>query len=99
MTPEKLDELAALQRVERLGEIDSVQRRRLEHLRTELAREGQETADDKSTLFTDESRRPQLDGTDWNDGNNAACRGEVAAIGLKYGLPLIKLAVESLLKG
>jgi hypothetical protein len=75
----------------------SAQRAELEQLRTELSREQRETADDPSTWLVDESKRPQLDGTDWNDFNNAMCRDEVKALGVKYGLPLIKLAVESLL--
>ena len=56
-----------------------------------------ELADDPRTL-ADESRRPNLDGTDWNDFNNAMCRDEVKQLGVKYGLPLLKLAVEALLR-
>ena len=55
-------------------------------------------ADNPKTLLVDESKRPQLDGTDWNDFNNAMCRAEVASMGMKYGLPLINLVVDSLLQ-
>lgn len=92
MTPEKRARLAVLQDKERevghgSGPSDAEQDE-LDALRTELAREGQETADDKSTPFTDESRRPQLDGTDWNDMNKAMACHEVEEA-LKRGLEVL----------
>lgn len=101
MTPEKRARLAVLQRaVVALGgrehlHPDTVVE--LETLERELALEQHEQGDDPKTWLVDESKRPQLDGADWNDFNNAMCRDEVKALGVKYGLPLIKLAVESLL--
>lgn len=90
MTPSKLARLKRLQELERTkgsgltgGEWDE-----LEQLRTELALEQQEKADDPTTLLTDESSRPQLDGTDWNDMNKAKACDEVEAV-LKRGLQVL----------
>lgn len=100
MDAESLSRFGDLQSaVRKLGgreQLTAAERAELERLERELAM-APEVADDKSTPFIDESRRPQLDGTDWNDFNNAMCREEAKQMGLKYGLPLVKLAVESLL--
>lgn len=42
-----------------------------------------EVVDDASTLFVDESRRPNLDGSDYNDTLKAMCCDEVEAVLLK----------------
>src|SRR5687767_12556718 len=73
MTPEKIKRLAELQEMERAhpSRIMLVSEAlELEQLRRELAM-APEVADDPSTPFADESKRPNLDGTDWNDMNKA----------------------------
>jgi hypothetical protein len=60
----------------------------LEVLERELAVEQQEKPDDPSTLLTDESRRPLLDGTDWNTMNKAKACDEVEAV-LRKGLKVL----------
>lgn len=64
MTPEKLRRLAALQACERIPDILPSERNELAALRRELAA-SPEVADNPATPFTDESWRPQLDGTDY----------------------------------
>lgn len=101
MTPEKLNHLAALQESERLGTLTEASAAYLEQLRRELAALP-EKADDPATLFTDESRRPRLDGTDWNDMNRAMCRDEVGnfvkmAVA-KFGAPLVEAAFAAAFK-
>ena len=55
-----------------------------------------ETADDPATPFVDESRRPQLDGTDYNVTLKAMCCDEAKTLALKYGLPLLQAVVAGL---
>ena len=98
MTPEKLARLAVLQDKERevghgSGPTDAEQDE-LDALRRELAM-APEVPDDKSTLFTDESSRPNLDGSDWNDMNEQRACDELVAIGLKLAATLGKaIAVD-----
>lgn len=75
-------ELGALQETERLGDLDLKGTARLHRLRTKLAMLP-EVEDDPKTLFTDESRRPQLDGSDYNDTLKAMTCSEVEAALLK----------------
>ena len=101
MTPDEIRELKSLQESERLGDLDLAGTARIHILRTALARE-YEKADDPATLLTDESRRPRLDGTDWNDMNHAMCRDEVGnfvkmAVA-KFGVPLVEAAFAAALK-
>lgn len=86
VTPEKLKRLAYLQQhpsyaltVDQHDELDALCR--------ELAM-APEVADDPKTLFTDESRRPELDGTDYNDRLKAMTCGEVEAV-LRKGLQVL----------
>lgn len=97
MTPEKNARLIELQQVP-WQELGAARIAELDALRRELAA-SPEVADDPATLFVDESRRPNLDGTDWNDANHAACRAEVEALALKWGAELLKVVVPLVLKG
>jgi hypothetical protein len=67
MTPFDLSSLGRFQQMVARGEaLSEAQQREFDALRRELAM-APEVADDPKTLFTDESRRPQLDGTDYLD--------------------------------
>lgn len=58
-----------------------------------------EVADDPRTLFTDESRRPLLDGTDWNEHNRKMACDEVANFAkmlvARFGVPLAEAALQA----
>lgn len=94
MTPEKLARLAQLQRYEADGIIGDLDAQELFHLRRELAM-APEVADNPDTLFTDESRRPQLNGTDYNDRLKEICREELRGIALKFGEAAYEVAVSA----
>lgn len=58
-----------------------------------------EVADDPSTLFTDESSRPQLDGSNYNDTLHQMTCAEVEAIFVRVGRVAFDAAVAAVLKG
>jgi len=89
LTSEQLERVALLERRFKAGQhismAESLEYTGLKEIVKRLTGPA-EVADDPATLFTDESRRPQLDGSDWNDMNRAKCREEVATLALKYGV-------------
>lgn len=102
MTPEKRARLATLQGLDRIRVITGPEHDELEQLRRELAA-SPEVADDPRTLFVDESSRPQLDGSDYNDTLKRICCDEVTAV-LKKGLETLgreglKVLVDRVLYG
>jgi hypothetical protein len=101
VTPEKLGRLAVLQAKERevghgSGPTDA-ERDELDALRRELAM-APEVADDKSTLFTDESSRPNLDGSNYNDTLHRMTCDELGAILERVGRVGFEVAVAAVLK-
>lgn len=96
MTPEKLKRLAILQHLEPQGLSNKMQDEMIA-LRRELAIEQQEKADDPLTPFVDESSRPQLDGSNYNDTLRQMCCDEVGALVLKYGRVVVVAALQAAL--
>lgn len=58
-----------------------------------------EKADDPTTLFTDESRRPLLDGTDWNEHNRKMACDEALnfakMLAARFTVPLAEAALQA----
>lgn len=97
MTPEKLAELAHLQHGERFDLLNETGVARLEQLRRELAMDP-EVPDDKSTLFIDESSRPNLDGSNYNDTLHRMTCDALGAILERVGRAGFEVAVAAVLK-
>lgn len=84
--------------VRKLGgreQLTAEERAELERLERELALEQQEKPDDPKTWLTDESRRPHLDGTDYNDRLKEICREELRGIARKFGEAAYEIAVTA----
>jgi hypothetical protein len=56
-----------------------------------------EVADNPATLFVDESSRPQLDGTNYNDTLRAMTCDELEAIAKRVGRVVFEAAVAAVL--
>lgn len=97
MTPEKLKRLAELQQWPP-DALDGHEALELDALRRELAMVP-EVADNPATLFTDESRRPQLDGTDYLDEQRKRdcdeAKAWVEAFALRVGREAARVAIEA----
>jgi hypothetical protein len=102
VTPEKLVRLAALQDLERNGMLLDHEPGELRDLRRELAA-SPELRDDPSTPFTDESSRPQLDGSNYNDTLHRMMCDEFEGIARSFltllGRAAFDAAVAAVLKG
>lgn len=97
MIPSKVARLKELQEIPWRVRTDA-QSDELDALRTDLAREQQEKADDPNTWLVNESSRPNLDGSNYNDTLHAMCCDELKALALKYGPLVLKTAAAVVLK-
>jgi hypothetical protein len=96
MTPGKLAELAHLQHGERFDLLNETGVTRLEQLRRELAM-APEVADNPATLFTDESSRPNLDGSNYNDTLHRMTCDELESFAKRVGRVAFEAAVPVVL--
>jgi hypothetical protein len=96
VTPEKLARLAFLQQgaAHRLLNVETSNE--LDALRREFAA-SPEVADDPATLFTDESRRPQLDGSDYGDVQRKRDCDEFEGLAKSYLTLLGRVAFEAVI--
>lgn len=97
MTDEEIRELKSLQESERFGDLDLAGTARLHILRTALARD-YEKPDDPATPFIDESSRPLLDGSNYNDTLHRMTCDELGAILERVGRAGFEVAVAAVLK-
>ena len=97
MIASKLARLAELQEIPwRVRTLDQTEE--LNVLRRELAIEQQEKPDDPRTLLTDESSRPNLDGSNYNDTLHRMTCDELGAILERVGRVGFEMAVAAVLK-
>lgn len=97
MTPDKLKRLALLQELDRREASTPAEEAELDDLRRELAM-APEVADNPATPFTDESRRPQLDGTDYLAEQKRDCleaKQWLEAFALRVGREAARVAIEA----
>lgn len=100
MTPDKLKRLAELQAMERMKGtgLTGAEWDEMHALRRDLAM-APEVADNPATPFTDESRRPQLDGTDYLDEQKKRDCLEATqwleAFALRVGREAARVAIEA----